>query len=523
MNAGSGVAAPVGSIDVALAHAARLLERDPRLAAEQASEILRTFPGEPNATLILGIAERASGNRDGALAALAPLVVKQPRWAAARYELGVTLSELGHGEAAVAELKQAVELNPDFPDAWRTLADHLTAMGDEAAADAARARFLKVSTRDPRLMAAAAALCENRIPEAEALLRRHLTERPTDIAAIRMFAEVAARLERYADAENLLARCLELAPGFSGARRNYATVLHRQYKDAAALEQVERLLTVDRADPTYRNLKAAILGALGRYDEAIELYAGMLAALPGTGKGVAQLWPCAEDRGPPGRTIGAYRRCLVLLRGAARPIGVWPTSRPSASRRRTGGDARAACARERWSAEERLHLHFALGKALEDAGEYEESFDHYAEGNACAARAPLRRRRDHGARAALAATLTRRSSSPSARLRQRRRPIRSSSSACRARARRCSSRSSPAIRGSKARWSCPTSGDRARARRRASRRSASRIPACSPLSTPSELPRARRATISTQTRDPAQDRARRSSSTRCRTISCTSG
>ena len=32
--------------------------------------------------------------------------------------------------------------------------------------------------------------------------------------------------------------------------------------------------------------------------------------------------------------------------------------------------------------EDRFHLHFALGKALEDEGRYAESFDHYDEGNA---------------------------------------------------------------------------------------------------------------------------------------------
>ncbi len=83
------------------------------------------------------------------------------------------------------------------------------AIGDDAAAEAARARFLKTSVRDPRLLAAGAALCENRIPEAEALLRGHLRERPTDIAAMRMLAEVAGRLGRYQDAESLLASCLE--------------------------------------------------------------------------------------------------------------------------------------------------------------------------------------------------------------------------------------------------------------------------------------------------------------------------
>ena len=77
-------------------------------------------------------------------------------------------------------------------------------------ADAAYARQIKAATRDPRLLRPAAALCENRIPAAEALLREHLKQFPTDVAAIRMFAEVAGRLGRYRDAENLLARALEL-------------------------------------------------------------------------------------------------------------------------------------------------------------------------------------------------------------------------------------------------------------------------------------------------------------------------
>ncbi len=77
-------------------------------------------------------------------------------------------------------------------------------------------RTSRASTKDPRLLTAAAALCENQIPQAEALLRAHLKKYPTDVAAIRMFAEVAARLQRYEDAETLLVRCLELAPSFSG-------------------------------------------------------------------------------------------------------------------------------------------------------------------------------------------------------------------------------------------------------------------------------------------------------------------
>jgi hypothetical protein len=49
---------PVGTLAVALAHAARLLEKSPQLAAEQASEILKSAPTHPLATLLLGVARR---------------------------------------------------------------------------------------------------------------------------------------------------------------------------------------------------------------------------------------------------------------------------------------------------------------------------------------------------------------------------------------------------------------------------------------------------------------------------------
>lgn len=39
------VSEPVGTLDVALGHAARLLERDPSLAVEQADEILKAVRG----------------------------------------------------------------------------------------------------------------------------------------------------------------------------------------------------------------------------------------------------------------------------------------------------------------------------------------------------------------------------------------------------------------------------------------------------------------------------------------------
>ena len=271
MNGGSAATEPVGSLDVALTHAFDLLNRRPQLALEQATVILEGVPGHPIATLIVGTAQRLLGDTPSALGTLENLTRSQPKASAAHYEYGLALASVGRGEEAVASLRRAVELSPELPGAWRALADHLTAIGDTAGADAAYARHIKAATRDPRLLRPAAALCENDIPLAEALLREHLREHPTDVAAIRMFAEVAARLGRYQDAENLLTRCLELAPGFHGARQNYAVALFRQGKHAAALPEIERLLAIEPRNPNYRSLHAAVLAGVGEYARAIDI------------------------------------------------------------------------------------------------------------------------------------------------------------------------------------------------------------------------------------------------------------
>ena len=49
---------PTGTLETALAHAQRLLQDSPALAAEQAEEILKVAPGHPPAILLLGMARR---------------------------------------------------------------------------------------------------------------------------------------------------------------------------------------------------------------------------------------------------------------------------------------------------------------------------------------------------------------------------------------------------------------------------------------------------------------------------------
>lgn len=372
---------PVGTLDVALEHAQRLLASQPALALEQAREILRAAPAHPGALLILGSALRQTRQTAAALETLRPLARSQPRWAAVQCELGFALGDAGHGDEAVAALRTAVKLQPALGDAWRALGDHLSAMGDTAGADAAYASHVRASTRDPRLLEPALALSEGRIAVAEPLLREHLKQFPTDVAAIRMLAEVAARIGRYGDARNLLTRCLELAPGFHAARHNLAVVLHRDNKPREALAEIDRLLEAQPDSAGFRNLRAAVLARTGEYEQALALYAELVRQYPSQ----ARLW---LSYGHALKTAGRQADAVVAYQNSWRVEPTFGEACWSLANLKTFRFDAADVAAMRRQVEtaklrpdDRLHFHFALGKALEDDGAYAESFEHYAAGN----------------------------------------------------------------------------------------------------------------------------------------------
>ncbi len=340
------LAEPVGTISAALAQASLLLRSDPTLAEEQALEILKVAPNHSKATLTLGLARARMGR---------------------------------HQEAAEA-LRLAAQSEPGSSEAWRALGDQLTLLEDAQGADEAYAHAIRASVSDPKLMEAALALCEGKLAIAERLLRAHLYAKPTDVAAIRMFAEVGARLGRYEDSEKLLQRALELAPSFTAARHNYAIVLNRQSKAVEALAQIDLLLERDGDNPAYRFLKAAALTRIGEYEAAIALYRQLLEKNPRNARSWLNLGHAAKTAGRQDEGVVAYLKCIEL----APHFGEAYWSLANMKTYRFDDDAVAAMhaqlGRTELSEEDRYHFHYTLGKAYEDRCEFARAFEHYMDG-----------------------------------------------------------------------------------------------------------------------------------------------
>lgn len=305
-------AQPAASLAAALEHAERLLEVDPVMAAEQARAILEVVPRHADTTRVLAAAQRLSGDAEGGLATVAPLAMALPNLPLAQLELALCLERLGRTAEAARAFDRVSALEPRLSEAWRGLSESLELLGDRQGAERALARQLRASTRDPLLVEAATALAEDRLGEAERLLRDRLKADAGDVAAIRMLAETGARLGRYADAEALLTRCMELAPNFAAARHNLATMLYRQNKNLEALAQIEQLVAKDARHPGYANLYAAILARLGEYDRAIAVYGQVLADYPNQPKGWMSYGHALKTVGRQADSVAAYRKALDL-------------------------------------------------------------------------------------------------------------------------------------------------------------------------------------------------------------------
>ncbi len=259
--------------------------------------------------------------------------------------------------------------------AWR----HVV-MGELDAARVAETEYLLGLAAEPSLQQAARTLLENRIPEADFLLREFLRRNADHPLALRLRAEAAFLRQKDAEAIALLTRCLELQE-FPGARFARALARYRCGQAVAAQEDLEIALQAEPDNPAYRALLAAVLSKTSEIERTVSLYERLTREFPAQPK----LWMAfghvlkASGRQP--ESVAAYRRAIEL---EPRLGEAWWSLANLKTVKFVADDIAAMqgqLARDDLDNDDRLHFEFALGKALEDAARYAESFRHYDAGN----------------------------------------------------------------------------------------------------------------------------------------------
>ena len=359
-----------------------LKQRQPAAALRAADALLLTVPENRDLLYLRAVAQRVSGDIPAALDTLAVLERLYPRFSGLYQERGHCHVALRQAPEAIDAFLRAVNINPALPASWRLLESLYRMAGQTQEAEQAADHVATLGQLPPEIVSATALFSDGEIAPAEQLIRDYLRRHGDHVEGMRLLARIGLEREVLDDAQLLLERVLELAPDYHLARFECAQVLAQRHLFLEARRHLEQLLAVERDNRNYRTLYALTLVGLGQHEQALELYRNLLVGAVQPADLHLSIAHCLK-------TVGATEAAVTEYRAAAdaRPgYGEAYWSLANLKRYRfTDGEIdrmRAAESAAQTSTVDRYHLCFALGKALEDRGEFAQSFEYYSRGNA---------------------------------------------------------------------------------------------------------------------------------------------
>jgi tetratricopeptide (TPR) repeat protein len=346
-----------------------------------ARAILASAPADRDALLFAAIAHRFLGQIPEALSTLDTLEQHYPHFSRLHEERGRCYVALRKAPEAVAAFNQAIRLNYALQGSWGMLEGLYRMQGDAAGAATAAQEAATLRALPQEVVVATGLFLDGDIEPAEALIRSYLLKHGDHVEAMRLLARIGIAHKIYFDPQILLAAVLERAPDYRAARREYAFVLIELHRYEEALREIENLLASEPDDRQLKILYAAAVVGLGEHERAISLYRELLTGQAEDAETHLSIGHALKTLGHSEAAIESYRqaaRCRPQFGDAYWSLANLKTYRFTAEEQTR---LRTALSSPNLSLFDRYHLCFALGKALEDEGHFEESFRCYNEGN----------------------------------------------------------------------------------------------------------------------------------------------
>lgn len=382
-----------------LEQAAAALAGDPARAEAIARSIVSRAPCDPRPRLILASALRRLGRPVEAIDMLNELACAWPKAARTRYELGLSLCAAGRGSEGDRQLDEAIRLDPGHGETWAAIEQRAFASGDQIRELRAKAALARIAAGHPDLGRAAELVVLGHHDEAEPILQRFCLADTRNAEAFRLMAACHVARHSLQSAETLLRHALALAPSGNRIRFDLAHALYAARQAGHAMQELAPLLETDPSNLAYRNLQAACLALLGDDDGAEAIHAELAAAFPANAAIAINHGHAARTAGMRDTAIAAYRRAASL---APQTGEAWWSLANLKVGALTAADE-AEMQRQRalpLPDGDRMHLEYALGRRLEDAGDAAGAFAHYEAGAVIARRRFLIADRDYAAETA---------------------------------------------------------------------------------------------------------------------------
>jgi len=348
--------------------------------------LLSQFPENRDALYLQAMNLRFLNRFDEALEVLERLQQLHPRYSRLYQERGHCRVALRDAPGAIEAFLWGVNINAALPASWDMLQRLYGMTGDTKNAATAGEHVAKLRSLPPPIVEAASLFSDGELAPAEGIIRAFLLRHGNHIEAMRLLARIGLERDVLDDAELLLESVLKLAPDYRAARFDYARALYRRQKCAQSRAEIEKLLALDPHNREYLKQYAASCVGLGDYAPIIDLYRRLLTDTPQGSPEAADLhlW-IAHALKTLGRQTESIEDYEAALAGRPDFGEAWWSLANLKTYRFSAEEItrmRAAEAAPATAVVDRYHLCFALGKALEDRGEYAQSWGFYGRGNA---------------------------------------------------------------------------------------------------------------------------------------------
>jgi tetratricopeptide (TPR) repeat protein len=334
---------------------------------------------------MIAVSQRYLNKIPEALSTLERLERHHPNFSRLFQERGHCHVVLRDAPLAIEAFLAAVNLNPALPASWRTLQSLYRMTAQPENAETAAAHVATLAKLPPEIVTATAMFADGELVPAEGIVRAYLLKHGNHVEAMRLLARIGLAHDVLDDADVLLEAVLALAPDYRAARYDYAIALLRRHKHVQSIAELEKLLQLEPHNRAYKTTYATATVGLGDHERALQLYRELIVDAPQAAQTHELHLSVAHSL----KALGRQHEAIESYRAASavRPSygdSYWSLANLKTYRFEPDEIARMQTeeAAESTAAVDRYHLCFALGKALEDRGEFEESFRYYERGNA---------------------------------------------------------------------------------------------------------------------------------------------
>ena len=344
---------------------------------------------DPDALYAAALASQAAGRPADAEALYRTILALRPDVAEAHFGLGNALLVQGRADEAAGAYRRAIELRRDYVDAYNNLGGLLKLRGQLAEAEAAYRHAIDL------VPGHAQALCnlgsvlsaQGRVDAAADAYREAIRLKPDFVDALMNLGELLSGQGELEAAAARLRQAITARPDLAEAHNALGKVLVAQGRSAEAEKSFERAIRLNPNLADAHNNLGVVLSDRGEPARSEASYRRAIAILPAYAEVHSNLGGLLQRQGRLAEAKTAFQTAIALKPDLAEPhyyLARLEAAAPGSAEAREmiARLERQVASLDRLPVKAREGFLFALGKALEDAGDVDRAFDCLVRANA---------------------------------------------------------------------------------------------------------------------------------------------